>query len=360
MKNNLAYLYGEPTATGDLRTKMSDFVVLERLPFTPSGTGEHLLIKVRKTGVNTVIVARQLAKYFGVKEAMVTYAGLKDRFAVTEQWFGVHLPGKTIDDLSQLTIDGVELLSYKRHDKKLRIGALTGNKFEITLRSVVNADDLVRRWYAVVEHGVPNYYGEQRFGIEGGNIEKAKAMFAGAKVKDRKKRSIYLSAARSYLFNALVSERVKNNHFDTLNVGDVMMLAGTQSIFLLDKVDEIAEQRFSEKDIDLTACLWGAGELKTTGTTAKKEYALVEKYPDICQGLIKFGLKQERRRIRLSLSDAEIKVEEQNAESDQKKCKVTLKFSLPAGCFATTILRELLVYNDLTERVHAGTHERDN
>lgn len=356
MIENLAYLYGEPSAVGDLRSKMSDFVVLEQLPFTPSGTGEHLLIEIRKTGVNTVFVARQLAKYFGVKEAMVAYAGLKDRFAVTEQWFGVHLPGKAIDDLSQLTIDGVEVLSYKRHDKKLRIGALTGNKFEITLRSVVNADDLVRRWYAIMGHGVPNYYGEQRFGIEGGNIEKAKAMFAGTKIKDRKKRSIYLSAARSYLFNELVSERVKAEQFETLTVGDVMMLAGTQSIFHLDEVDEIAQQRFSEKDIDLTAGLWGSGEIKATGSTAKKEYALVEKHPELCHGLIKFGLKQERRRIRLSVSDAKIKVEEQGSETDQKKSKVTLKFFLPAGCFATTILRELLVYNDLTEREHPGRH----
>ncbi|WP_189377831.1 tRNA pseudouridine(13) synthase TruD [Thalassotalea profundi] len=353
---NLAYLYGEPTSTGDLRTKMEDFVVLEQLSFTPSGTGEHLLIKIRKTGVNTVFVARQLAKYFGVKEAMVTYAGLKDRFAVTEQWFGVHIPGKATDDLSQLTIDGVEVLTYKRHDKKLRIGALTGNQFEITLRSVRNADELVRRWYAVVSHGVPNYYGEQRFGINGGNIDRAKAMFTGVKVKDRKKRSIYLSAARSYLFNELVSERVKNNHFETLSVGDVMMLAGTQSIFHLDEVDESIQQRFNEKDIDLTACLWGSGELKTTGRIAAGEYALVEKHPEICHGLIKFGLKQERRRIRLSLSNAEIIVDKQSSETDDKYSKILLKFFLPAGCFATTILRELLIYNDLTEREHADSH----
>ncbi|GAA5140777.1 tRNA pseudouridine(13) synthase TruD [Thalassotalea piscium] len=346
MISSLAYLYGIPEATGDLRTKMSDFVVLEQLPFTPSGNGEHLLIKLRKTGLNTVFVARQLAKYFAVKESMVTYAGLKDRFAVTEQWFGVHIPGKAVDDLSEFKLEGIEVLEYARHEKKLRIGALTGNRFEIILRSVTNVDDLIRRWYAAVEHGVPNYYGEQRFGINGGNIEKAKALFSGAKVKDRKKRSIYLSAARSYLFNHLVSERIKAEQFDVLNVGDVMMLAGTQSIFHLDEVDDIAKQRFIEKDIDLTACLWGSGETKATGVTAKQEYGLIEEFPEICHGLIKFGLKQERRRIRLSLNEAEISFDKQNANEHVVK----LKFFLPSGCFATTILREILNYQDLTER----------
>ncbi|XQW84106.1 tRNA pseudouridine(13) synthase TruD [Thalassotalea piscium] len=349
MVAKLAYLYGKPESSGDLRTKMSDFIVLEQLPFSPSGTGEHLLIKVRKTGVNTVFVARQLASYFGVKESMVTYAGLKDRFAVTEQWFGVHLPGKAQDDLSTLNIDGVEVLSFARHDKKLRIGALTGNSFEITLREVSNIDDVVRRWYAIVEHGVPNYYGEQRFGINGGNIEKAKALFAGARVKDRKKRSIYLSAARSLLFNHLVSERVKANQFEALRVGDVMMLAGTQSIFHLDEVDETAIKRFHEKDIDLTACLWGLGQSKATGELKQEELALMDQFPDICQGLVKYGLKQERRRIRLSLSESDI-------EFDQGKGLVKLTFFLPSGCFATTILRELLNYTDLTERAFATQH----
>ncbi|MGB1199402.1 MAG: tRNA pseudouridine(13) synthase TruD [Thalassotalea sp.] len=351
MINQLAYLYGTPESTGDLRTQMSDFVVIEQLPFEPSGSGEHLLIYIRKTGVNTVFVARQLAKYFSVKESMVTYAGLKDRFAVTEQWFGVHMPGKAIDDLSAFTLEGVEILSHARHDKKLRIGALTGNNFELTLRAVSNVDDIVRRWYAIVEHGVPNYYGEQRFGINGGNIEKATAMFAGAKIKDRKKRSIYLSAARSLLFNELVSDRVKAQKFDELTLGDVMMLAGTQSIFPLDEVDDIAKQRFVEKDIDLTACLWGAGESKAAGQTAEQEYTLTEKFPEICDGLIKFGLKQERRRIRLSLSNANIDF------SSAEQGVIKLTFFLPAGCFATTILRELLNYTDLTEREHANRHK---
>ncbi|WDE06392.1 tRNA pseudouridine(13) synthase TruD [Thalassomonas viridans] len=340
----LAYFHGKPESSGELRSQMSDFKVFEQLPFAPCGEGEHLLIHIRKTGANTVYVARQLAKYFKVKEALVSYAGLKDRFAVTEQWFGVHVPGKQVYDLSDLTIDGVEVLAYARHNKKLKTGALTGNRFEITLRNVTHIDALKQRWQQIVEHGVPNYFGEQRFGIEGGNIDKARELFAGTKVKDKKKRGIYLSAARSYLFNHVVSQRIQNNTFDVLAPGDVCMLAGSQSVFLAEEIDETLKGRLTEKDIDITAPMWGAGELKTTGEVMAFEQEMMAQHQDLCQGLPKFGLKQERRRIRLNVAGTSISTDQDS---------VTLTFSLPAGSYATTILRELIDYTDLTERAVA-------
>jgi tRNA pseudouridine13 synthase len=344
MLPSLAYLYGEPQVTGDLRSSESDFKVFEQLPFSPCGEGEHLLIRVRKTGLNTVFVAKQFAKYFSVRENLVTYAGLKDRFAITEQWFGVHLPGKQEYNLSDLSIDGLEILEYARHNKKLRTGALSGNRFEIILRNVTDMNEVARRWQAVTEFGVPNYFGEQRFGIDGGNIDRARALFAGQKIKDKKKRGIYLSAARSLLFNHIISQRIQDSSFEKLRVGDVLMLAGTQSVFPLENIDEVIEQRFSEKDVDITAPLWGSGKLMTTGKPLILEETLTELHQDFCQGLAKFGLKQERRRIRLSLSEGII-------ETDTSENLVTLKFNLASGCFATTVLRELLVYKDLTTRV---------
>jgi len=343
MLPSLTYLYGKPNAQGDIRSSMNDFKVYERLPFSFSGEGEHLLIKVRKTGLNTLFVARQLANYFGVKDALVTYAGLKDRFAVTEQWFGIHMPGKKVDDLTQFSFDGIEILAHERHNKKLRIGALSGNNFEISLKNVTDIDEVSRRWYAVCEHGVPNYFGEQRFGIDGGNIEKAKEMFAGKKIKDKKKRGIYLSAARSLLFNHLISKKITQGSFEQIQKGDVLMLAGTQSVFHLDEIDDILSQRFLDKDVDITLPLWGRGRLMTTGEPASFEQELSAEFPEYCQGLEDFGLKQERRRIRLCLSEGEINVDRENNS-------VILRFTLPSGCFATTILRELLDYNDLTER----------
>jgi len=341
MSKPLNYLYTEPQATGQLRSEMSDFKVFEKLPFEPCGEGEHLFVHIRKTGANTLVVARELAKYFKVKEGLVSYAGLKDRFAVTEQWFGIHLPGKAIYDLSDLAIDGVEVLCVKRHNKKLRIGALSGNRFELVLRKVSNTDEVLRRWAAVSQFGVPNYFGEQRFGINGGNLERAKELFQGKKVKDKKKRGLYLSAARSEIFNQIISKRIENSQFEALNVGDVFMLSGTQSVFLADEIDDKIKQRFQEKDIDLTASLWGAGDLMSQDEPQEIEQQVADEHAEFCQGLAKFGLKQERRRIRLSFTEGKIQ-----SENDT----ITLSFFLPSGCYATTILRELISYQDMTER----------
>ena len=391
MLPNQAYLYGKPKSCGKLRSKMADFKVFEQLPFQPCGEGEHLFIHIRKTGANTVFVARQLAKYFTVKESLVSYAGLKDRFAVTEQWFGVHVPGKQVYDLSELVIEGVEVLSYARHNKKLRIGALTGNRFELTLRQVTDVEALEQRWQEIAQHGVPNYFGEQRFGINGGNIDKARALFSGTKVKDKKKRGIYLSAARSFIFNSIVNQRIEEQRFNQIIDGDVCMLAGTQSVFAVDSVDEILTKRYLDKDIDITAPMWGAGELMTNGDAQIIEQQVADANQDFSEGLPRFGLKQERRRIRLCISETSIDIEESDIQKNDiqetdikiniavkelntiadtntgiktgtnaETSTVKLSFFLPAGCYATTVLRELIDYQDMTERVGQFLKERES
>jgi tRNA pseudouridine13 synthase len=345
MKQQFAYLHKKPSATGQLRASMADFKVFEQLPFSPSGEGEHLFIHIRKIGANTVFVARQLARYFEVKESLVSYAGLKDRFAITEQWFAVHVPGKQVYDLSDVEIEGVEILSYCRHHKKLRTGALSGNRFELTLTKVSDVDQVQQRWQQIVDKGVPNYFGEQRFGINGGNLDRASELFAGTKVKDKKKRGIYLSAARSHLFNAIVSQRIEQGHFEHLIGGDVCMLAGTQSVFVADDIDPALTARLEQKDIDITAPLWGAGELMTGQDVAIFEQSIADQHPEFCAGLAKFGLKQERRRIRLILTEPSISIEQDT---------VQLGFVLAQGSYATTILKELLDYQDMTERAVVG------
>ncbi len=346
-----AYLFGKPQSSGLLRCQKSDFKVFEQLPFSPIGEGEHLFIYIKKTGANTVFVARELAKYFKVKEQLVSYSGLKDRFAVTEQWFGVHVPGKQVYDLQDLVIEGVEVLEYARHNKKLRIGALTGNRFELILRNVTHLQALQSRWNNIVEQGVPNYFGEQRFGIDGGNIDKALALFSGSKVKDKKKRGMYLSAARSCIFNDIINERIQQNTFAKVQAGDVLMLAGTQSVFHLDKVDDIITQRFIDKDVDITAAMWGAGELMTSANPKALEQNVGEKHSEFSQGLPRFGVKQERRRIRLLVQAPDIKILGGEQKNDNALASVKVSFTLPAGSYATTLLRELIDYQDGTQRV---------
>jgi tRNA pseudouridine13 synthase len=347
-----AYFHGKPASTGLLRSQISDFKVFEELPFSPCGEGEHLFVHIRKTGANTVFVARELAKYFEVKEQLVSYAGLKDRFAVTEQWFGIHVPGKQEYNLDDLNIDGVEILSYQRHNKKLRTGALTGNRFELILREVTAIKALTERWQQIVEQGVPNYFGEQRFGIGGGNIERALSLFSGLKVKDKKKRGIYLSAARSHIFNCVINERIQQQCFDKVDVGDVLMLAGTQSVFHLDAVDSTIKQRFMDRDVDITAPMWGAGDLMTSDAPLALEQGVALKNQEFCAGLPRFGLKQERRRIRLSVSNTDIELlSAQEDSAEEKSNAVKISFFLPSGCYATTVLRELLNYQDMTSRI---------
>lgn len=360
MLPELAYLHGKPRSTGILKANQQDFCVFEQLPFLPCGEGEHLFIHLRKTGANTVFVARELAKYFKVKEQLVSYAGLKDRFAVTEQWFGVHVPGKQEYNLTDLAIDGVKILSYQRHNKKLRIGALTGNRFELIIRKVSHLKDLLERWQKIVSQGVPNYFGEQRFGINGGNINRALSLFSGIKVKDKKKRGMYLSAARSVIFNDIINERIQNNTFDTLTVGDVVMLAGTQSVFGVEEVDESIKQRLIDKDIDITAAMWGAGELMTQAQPKDFEQQVANKHPEFSQGLPRFGLKQERRRIRLVIEHADLEVLANDNGLNDNLPNVKISFSLAAGAYATTVLRELIDYQDASQRINMNENSTLN
>jgi len=345
--DNLAYLHGKPASEGLLRCEPQDFKVFELLPFSPSGEGEHVYLYIRKTLANTIAVARQLAKYFGVKEHAVTYAGLKDKFAVTEQWFGVHLPGKQQFTAEDILLEGIEVLACQRHNKKLKIGNLIGNRFELVLRDVTNLEDIEQRWQKVQQSGVPNYFGEQRFGFSGRNIDMANKMFAGQKVKDKKKRGIYLSAARSQIFNQVVSHRVSNDQFDQIEIGDVCMLAGTQSIFDVENVDDVLVNRLAEYDIDLTAPMWGAGELRTQAAIQEFEQATASQFLALCEGLEAFGLKQERRRIRLCMTHGKISFQDNT---------VKLSFMLPAGAYATTILRELINYQDASDNKKEGEH----
>jgi len=338
---DLPYLHGKPNANGDLRTINDDFKVFEILPFSPSGEGEHLLIHVEKTGENTHWLAKQLAKFFGVKEMAVTYAGLKDRNAVTQQWFGVHLPGKFVDDLSTLAIPHVKVLSSARHNKKLKTGALIGNRFELTLRNVDNVEDVMTRFQQVINTGVPNYFGEQRFGFNGANLNKALSLFNGQRIKDKKKRSIYLSAARSYLFNQIIAQRIKNKTFLTPVDGDVYMLSGSQSIFKQEEINEDILNRLKSADIDITASMWGRGSLLTTQEAAAIESEVSKENKIIAQGLENQGLKQERRRVRLSMMQPKAKLTNNNT--------IILSFMLPAGSYATAILREIINYRDVSQ-----------
>lgn len=338
--SELHYLYGKPVSQADLRTHNSDFIVQEILPFVPTGEGEHHLLHIRKNGLNTADVAKILSGFAHVHPKEVTYAGQKDKHAITEQWFGVRIPGKETPDWASLDNEQLTVLSSSRHSKKLRVGALAGNRFTLTLRNITDMEDVLSRLQRIKETGVPNYFGEQRFGHDGKNLIFGRQMFTGRKVKDRNKRGMYLSAVRSNLFNLVVSARLSEHGLTPL-AGDSVMLAGSKSYFVAQEWDDSLQQRLAEKDIQLSAPLWGRGLPLPQGDAAAFEANVLLPLNDDCDGLEHAGLTQERRMMLL---------EPQHISHEVNDDVIVLKFALPAGCFATSVLRELFVYEDVMEK----------
>lgn len=327
------YLYRKPQSTGGFKQSCEDFNVQEDLGFELTGEGEHVCLWVQKIGENTQFLARQLAKFAGIPARDVSYAGLKDRNGDTKQWFSLHIPGKITPDFSQFELPGVTILKVLRHNKKIRTGALAGNYFSLILRDISDKTAL-QEALERVQNGVPNYFGEQRFGFDGHNINAALLMFQGRKIKDRFKRGIYLSAARSYLFNQVVSARIKDSLYKEPLLGDCVQFSGNRSFFPLESLDIATKQRLQDGEVCLTAPLWGAGELTSELDAKEYETSLLSIYPELLAGLAKNGLKQERRPLLL--------IPKQFSASWLDDETVKVDFYLPSGCYATSVLRELI------------------
>lgn len=263
--DNLTYLHGKPQGTGLLKANPEDFVVVEDLGFEPDGEGEHILVRILKNGCNTRFVADALAKFLKIHAREVSFAGQKDKHAVTEQWLCARVPGKEMPDLSAFQLEGCQVLEYARHKRKLRLGALKGNAFTLVLREVSNRDDVEQRLIDICVKGVPNYFGAQRFGIGGSNLQGAQRWAqTNTPVRDRNKRSFWLSAARSALFNQIVAERLKKADVNQVVDGDALQLAGRGSWFVA-TTEELAElqRRVNDKELMITAALPGSGEWGT-------------------------------------------------------------------------------------------------
>lgn len=328
---------------GRLRERPEDFRVEEDLGFAPDGVGEHALLRVRKTAGNTEWVARRLASHVGQSVSTVGYAGLKDRHAVTTQWFSVHLAGRPDPDWSALAEPGVEILEVHRHGRKLRRGTLRGNRFHIRLRGLAGDRALLDdRLASVRARGLPNYFGPQRFGNQEGNLHRARALFAGEAGRvDRHLRGLWLSAARSQLFNEVLALRVERGDWDRPLAGDRMQLSGSRSHFAAEVVDEVLLARVRTFDIDPTGPLWGRGEVLTSGDVAALEQGVADCFPEWAAGLAVEGLRQERRALRLAVPDLEAAFPESDV--------LDLAFALPAGAYATAVLRELAQWEGAAE-----------
>jgi tRNA pseudouridine13 synthase len=333
-KQELPRAHGEPPPlAARLRSTPEDFVVEEILGYDADGSGEHALLWVEKRGANTDWLARELAKFAGVPPLAVGYAGLKDRYAVTRQAFTVQLAGRPDPDWSTFPHEEAKVLAATRHTRKLKRGALRGNRFVLVLRDVRGDRERAERVLAAIAvRGVPNYFGEQRFGREGGNLAQARAMFAGRRV-DRAKRSILLSAARSQIFNAVLAARVERNAWDIPLDGEIWSLAGSRSWFGPEPFTDVLAERLARGDIHPSGPLWGQGEPPATGEAGALEREVAAAYADLAEGLAAARMDQERRPLRLLPKGLAWRWLPDDA--------LELSFELPAGAYATVVVREL-------------------
>jgi len=325
----------------------TDFCVDEILGFQPDGDGEHLWVQIRKTGLNTREVVDWLVARFAVSARDIGYSGLKDKNAVTTQWFSLPLPLSEEITEPESGHDAIEILHQTRSRKKIRIGSHRQNRFQITLRDLPAARNLLeQRLERINKQGFPNYFGPQRFGHGGRNVAAARSMFqSGRKKISRFKRGLYLSAARAFLFNQVLAARVENESWLEILPGEVCVLDGTNSVFSCTEPNEEIQQRHQQKDIHASGPLYGRGESLASGSVLQLEADSLQLEPVLTSGLEMAGLKHERRALRSIARD----LHWQWLSDDVLKIEVTLQ----RGVYATAMLGTLVQLREV-ERPSTG------
>lgn len=326
--------WGAPLSPGVIRATPEDFEVRELLGFEAEGQGPHALLLVRKRGANTEWVARELGRHAGCRPFDVGFAGLKDRNAVTTQYFTVPRGKRAAAAFVGVAGEGYEVLSAAEHHRKLPRGALAGNAFTIVVRDFrCDPEVFAARWQALSEGGVPNYFGAQRFGRDAGNLEAVWRAAASGGAPRGADRGFVLSAARSLMFNAVLAERVERGTWNTLLAGDVANLDGRGSVFAVTEPDETLAARCAALEVHPTAPLPGVDEPLTGGDVRALEERVAARFAEALAVIRAAKMSGERRATRLRVRDAGY---------DYDGTTLRLRFSLDAGSFATTVLREIV------------------
>lgn len=336
----LAHAAGPPRISGRIKTCPEDFEVREELGFEPEGAGNHTLLLVRKRQYNTMEVARMLAQFAGVPLIDVGFCGLKDRNAVAYQWFSVRLGKRASPNWAELNSPRIRIVKFTRHRRKLKRGTHRANRFQLIVRQLSgDPDDLSCRLLQLRRHGVPNYFGEQRFGKHDSNLVGVVAMFArGKEVSDSHRRGLYLSAARSFLFNQILSARLDSGSWRELLPGEAVMLEGSRSYFRYTGEERGIAERLNRLDIHPSGALWGSGERPVSGLARTAEDSAVANYTLLRDGLEAFGLGQERRALRACVTGLDWEF------GSEDSVKLTMR--LHRGVYATAVLRECITQHE--------------
>ena len=316
--------FGESLGVGEIRRTPEDFRVIE-LGVEPTGFGEHVFFRIRKTGQNTRWVAKRLAEQLQLPYRMVSYAGLKDRHAVTEQWFCAHMPGTEEPPAGAISLEGCEIRRITRHDRKLRTGQLSCNRFEVRVRTDndIDPERLQQRLRQIGSHGVPNYFGQQRFGRDLHNLDVLQQPLAAL---GREERSFAISAARSALFNGYLAARVTAGQFDCMLDGDVLISDRPRGI----AEDDISVFRPARLP---TGLLWGKEATLAQEVAGKLEDDWFRGFPETRQLLESAGVRAGRRAVISRVAEPE-------ASRDDEGW--VFHFALNPGAYATTVLWQIL------------------
>lgn len=329
--------HGGPAGSALLRAEPEDFRVDERLGFSLDGSGDQVWLRLEKRNSNTAWVAGRIARFAGIGELDVGYSGLKDRRAITRQWFSIALGGRPEPDWKGLETEDLTLLEVQRHSRKLRRGEHMANRFQIRLRGFEGDRDACARILTEIENGgFPNYFGEQRFGIGNGNLVAALRWFTGGIRPKRPEQGYYLSAARSLLFNRVLARRVEMGNWDQPIPGDLMVAVDSEHCFPLFKVEDTHRERCARREIHPTGPLYGTGEPRPSREAGDLERSVLTGEGDWTRGLDAQRMRPERRALRALAGNLAWAFEGDD---------LILGFELTRGAYATALLRELASYS---------------
>ena len=340
------------------RPSPETFQVEESPAYLPIGEGEHTFVWLEKWDLTTQLAAKKLAQVLGVSPSGVGYAGLKDRHAVTRQWFSVlgtdpKAAGQIADERSTAS-SGMKVLSAARHGNKLRVGHLKGNRFWVRLGGEPSVTQQAITTYLktaldqMVKAGCPNAYGRQRFGRHGDNVETGIAILRKARVeKDRRRRDLMISAVQSAVFNETLALRREKGLVHTALVGDVLKKSDTGGLFAVeDAADAVreAQARLDSGAVVTTGPLPGNREKQPPPDSAAGalEAKAMERVGVRNEDFAALGRKLPGARRPLVLSVSDVAVDGcAGVETPDGPLLAELTFHLPPGAYATVVLENL-------------------
>ena len=326
-----------PGIGGKLKAEPSHFVVEEIPVYEASGEGTHLFVSLTREGWTTRRVTEALASLYDLPVQAIGYAGLKDRHARCTQTFS--LPGLTPEDSQRIEPALPFQVHWARqHTNKLKVGHLLGNRFRITVVDLAVAPaEAVARAHTIVaaiaQRGLPNFFGPQRFGFDGANVEKGrKALLGQGPRGDKWFNRLMISAYQSHLFNRYLARRMELGLFEQLLVGDVCKKADTGGMF--DVQDAAVEQpRYERGEITFTGPIYGKKMWAAKGAAAELEAHILAEAELTEEDLRKVHTDGTRRPARLWLQGVGLFLCDDGLQVD---------FALPKGAYATVVLREFM------------------